>query len=235
MRRVTFLLLLALAACGQGNPEGFQSPTATVSPFTADVEILYPQDGSIIYSESLYAAGVVSESAQRFVLELVDADDTIITWTTIDAQPGEWEVELVHGYTGEPSEVIVRAVPDDAPDAGEYDTATILISDSSHRPEGSFGQITMPQDGVEVGGDLVLVAGMASGVPDNTLTVELLAEDGRLIHAESAKLVNPYLIDAVPWQVEIAPGDYIGPASIRAASSAGVLDEVDILVTQAAG
>lgn len=239
-RTVIWMLLMFLAAC-QGKSEDPAVPTdltATPAPFGTQVRINTPQDSTIVYAETLHITGTVTDSSQRFKLQLVDIDDQVITETIVDAQPGNWQVELVHGYTGDPSEIIIRAVPEDNA-AQPYDTVSILLSDISHRPNGIFGSITYPANGVEIGGDMLLIEGRASGAPENAITIELVGES--VIDSKTITLDNPNFVDDVPWQVELATNGYTGQATIQAYyispadGSRVVLDSVIVTVLTAAG
>lgn len=229
------ILLLFLAAC-QGDSN---QPSATEPPPAASITIDSPQDGTVVYAETLYITGQTGSTAQNLKIELVDIDDNVIAETTVNAQPGGWQIELPHGYTGDPSEVIVRAVNADAGSEQVYDSATILISDITHRPDGIFGSITYPANGIEVGGDMLLIEGRASGAPENTIIVELVGET--VIDSQVITLMNPYFVDEVPWQAELATNGYTGQATIQVYitspqdGSQVILDSIIVTVITAAG
>ncbi len=218
-------LILLFTACGGGsdssgsgfpeNDEGFEAPTPTNRPLQSAVVIDHPSDGTIIYAETLYITGRVSEVAQQFNIEVVDIDGNVIYTITVDSLPGEWQRELVHGYTGEPSEFILRVVPA-SPDATFeiYDSSAILLSDVNNRPAGIYGAITQPINGAQIGGDMILVSGRISGAAQ--VRVEVVTDTGDTLDTAEALMTNPYLLDEVIWQAEITLGNYIGQVTLLA-------------------
>lgn len=231
--------ILVLAACGgSSEPERSTSPTATMEAGTGAVDILLPQNGSIIYAEAIQISGRLDGAAQQFAIRLVTPDDETITETTLDTQPGDWSVELAHGYTGDPTEVEIQAVSS----AGDvYDAATILLSDVSNRIEGSFALIHLPLDGDTVGGDMIPVQGRASGIAGDQLTVELVDSSNTVIDTQIVTLNNPYVIDEVPWQADLALNEATGAATIRVSApdvESGEMIEYDriaVVLSEAAG
>jgi hypothetical protein len=236
-RSITALLLAAamifLTAC-----EAATSPTP--APPASPVDIVHPLEGTVIYAEMIYLSGTLQGEPLGFRLELIGTDDTIIAQTTLNEEPGNWQVELIHGYAGDPSEITIRAVADDDP-TQTYDTVTVFIADSDHRPPGSFGTIIEPAPDSGVGGDSILVQGTASGLFENEFILVLVAPDDSVIDEQFVLLSNPYFIDEVPWQAEFTGGDYTGPAEIRAYhidaqdGSENTLDSVNVIIGEAAG
>jgi len=235
---VTIILcMLLLTACGEDDPEGFGNPTDTSDPSASAVEITMPQSGSVIYAEAIQISGEVNGAAQQFDVRLVTLDETVIAETTVDSQPGSWSVELIHDYTGEPTEIEIRTAQAEQ----TYDSVSILLSDSSQRPDGTFGEVIIPADNTVLGGDSIPVEGRASGLPENQLTVELLNADGTVLDTQRITLQNPYFIDDVPWQTLVERGTYTGPATLRITyteATSGepvIIDEVSMTLTEAAG
>ena len=80
-----------------------------------------------------------------------------------------------------------------------------------------------------------------SGTPDYRLTVTLTAEDGRVLDTRITDDGNPYHIDEMPWQADLATGGYVGPAYIEVIAenpgdAAGIeIGRVHINIEQAAG
>lgn len=213
MRRVLLLFplmsLLFAAACATGGSGG---PTPTTPPFTSEVTLTRPQPGTVVYAESLSISGIVNgDDAQTLLIDLLVAGE-LLTQATIDADPGVWSLELPHTYSGEPA--VLELVVSPAGDAeGEYARIPLTVADIVHRPDGAFATIFLPQSGDTVGGDAIPVEGTASGM--DTLRVLLLADDDTILNEQSVALVNPFLVDEVPWQVELEPGDYTGAARIE--------------------
>ncbi len=230
------LVMLLLAACGGTG----DSQTASDAP---GVIIRQPVDGSAIYAPALYIAGS-SGQAQTFRVQISGDGGEVLAQATVEAAAGEWSLELVHNYTGEPIEAVIRAVPvtDAADDESEtiYSAVSVLLADLSYRPDGTRGRITVPADGDDMGGDVIPVAGLASGVADNAITLTLTAEDGRVLDTQTIAMRNPYLIDELGWEGTVSAGDYTGPATLTAlfpASEGGddASARVRINITGAAG
>jgi len=231
MRRMILALLLLLSAC---SPSALlPTPSPTPPALEGSVDILYPQDGSIIYSEALTLSGTAS--ASNFALKLVAPDEQVIAETTIQTQGDEWTVELIHNYAGEPIEVNILAVPVDATITTEYDIATILLAPLESRPEGTFGSITMPTEGDTVGGEMIQVSGMASGFAENTLSIALIGSDGTTVDSKNIALHNPYQIDDMPWTAELATNGYTGSAEIRIADGQNIISSITVTITAEAG
>ena len=229
------LIILLLAACGgDSDSEGFANPTATFEAGAATVNITAPPSGSIIYAESIRISGEVLGSPQAFSIRLLTPDEQVITETDVDAQPGEWQVELVHGFTGTPTEVEIMAT---GADGTVLDTSTVLLSDVSNRPEGSIATITLPLDGDTVGGDVIPVQGRASGIEGGLLTLQLVDSADNVIDSETMNLLNPFVIDDVPWQADLERRDATGSATIRllSADEANEFDRVAVTLSEAAG
>jgi hypothetical protein len=204
-------MLLVLTAC-DGTTGDAQSSTVTTA---GTVTITFPASGTVIYAESLYLAGQASGDApQSFRLEVVGTDDSVIASTQVDNASGDWQVELIHGYTGEPTEVTIQAVPLEG--EGLLASSSVLLSSIAYRPEGAYGFILLPGDGDTVGGDSIPVEGSVSGVFENTFTLVLLDSAENILDEQIITVFNPYFIDEVPYQADLAPGSYTGPAVIRA-------------------
>ncbi len=234
-------LALLITGCG-GEPQAASDTPAAPSaaPLTGAVDIEFPPDGAVIFAESLHLAGT-SAGVETFVIQLVDVNETIITATTITpAADGRWQTEVVHGYTGEPTEVNILALPA-ADDTRDYDIATIILTDISNRPQGVFGAIFSPFDGATVGGDTIEVTGTASGLFEGTMQLELTDVDGTLISTMVVTVFNPNLIDEIPWTADLPTSGYLGEATIRAYSvdmadgSEDLIGQVTITLTDAAG
>jgi hypothetical protein len=233
------IMIVFLAACGGG---GGAEDNGGSTSFNGEVDIVFPSNGTVIYAEAITVSGTMfGADQQTFTVELIDPDDAVIASADVQTQEGDWSVEIPHNYTGDPSEVTVRAVPSGEVE-GEYDSATILLSNASLRPEGTFGTITAPLEGDVVGGDSILIEGTASGLFENTLIVEMVLPEGTVLAEQILTVNNPYFIDEVPWQAELAfSDDYTGPASIRAYYTSADegseidLDQVGVMVEVAAG
>jgi hypothetical protein len=183
------------------------------------VEITYPLDGTIVYSELLYVSGTATDIPNKtFLIRLVGADDQKIVEAAV--QPGEdgsWTVELAHGYNGEPMEMALLALPavEDVSNESDYAIHQIVVAAQSYRPQGSFGSITSPSEGGTVGGESFEVTGTVSGVFENTFILALMGEDGTEIDMKPVTMLNPYFLDEVPWVAELETNGYTGSAVIE--------------------
>ncbi|MDQ7027342.1 MAG: hypothetical protein Q9P01_08290 [Anaerolineae bacterium] len=236
------LLNLILAACQSTPQQGEVTVLPTVPTIQGTVNITTPANGSIIYAESLWLAGESDNVPDDgFKIRVVTAEDELLAETTVQPQNGQWLIELVHGYTGDPTEVLVYALPVDERITQDYDIATILISSLEQRPEGVFGQILSPQNNDTPGGDEILVVGSASGVFENQFTLAMFQPDGTEISSVGVTMTNPYFVDDMVWEASLPTNGYTGPATIRA-FTIDILDnreislgEVDVMVSRIAG
>jgi hypothetical protein len=177
------------------------------------VSIDYPQDGTVIYAEEVSLSGK-STGVGQFRIELVNPDNKVIAGETVTpGADGKWSLQLKHGYTGEPTEITLAARPVSGGD--DYDERTIALAGAQYRPQGTFGTILEPGEGGTAGGDEISVSGSASGVFENTLTVEL-SGGGKVISQQNVTLVNPGVVDEVPWIVSLPTNGYTGPAQLIA-------------------
>lgn len=238
-RVIMILILLTLfTACATIPSATDTPPTPTLS---GSVDILFPQDGTIIYSELIYLAGTAQQTpTEGFRLRLLDAEENIIAETTVQPQDGEWSVELAHNYTGDPTEVIISASPLDTALASDYDVASVVLSTLENRPEGVYASILAPLEGESVGGDFIEISGTASGVFENTIVVRL-ENASDTISQQIVTLTNPYFIDEVPWTASLPTQGASGPVTVRVLAQDAnsgqdiTLSEVNISIGGAAG
>jgi hypothetical protein len=243
------LALLALSACSLTTDES-PAPTTPVPPtetLTGTVNIEYPLDGTIVYSEVLYVSGTASGvPGDEFSLRVLGDNDEILAQWIVQLQPadeGRWTAELVHGYAGQPVEAHIVALPVDtdfpAPATNTYDSVLVALLHHSSRPADLRGSISSPNEDATISGATVFVSGTASGIFENTFTVSLLDEDGDEISSQIVTVVNPYFIDEVPFSVELPTNGYTGPAQIRAFTHSAedgseiLIGSVNITVTEA--
>lgn len=238
---IAALLLLLAAACGPGQPEA--TPTPTAPALTGSVAILLPASGAIIYSEVLNVSGTANSLPNnQFTLQLENIDGDTVNQSVITvAENGNWEVELTHGYSGEPSEFTILALPTNGATSDDYDAASVVIAGNSYRPEGTFGSIISPADGSTIGGDSVEVTGTASGLFENEFVLALVDSNGNEVSRQNVTVYNPNFIDDMPWTAELATAGYLGSATIRAFAISArdgseiPLDSVSVTVSDAAG
>ena len=220
MRNLILLAaLFVLGACGSSKSPSSTTPAPTdIPPLTGSVSITTPESGSVVYSEVMFVSGTASDlPGNQFTLELVAPDDSIIAQSpVVVGSDGSWSIEIPHGYNGEPIEVIVQAVPENAQPTEIYDAKLIAMAAQSYRPEGTFGSISFPLDGLEIGGDSIEVQGTASGLFEGSFILELDDANGNVIDSHPETTANPYYIDEVPWVSSLATNGYTGAAVIRA-------------------
>lgn len=239
-----FALALLLTACASPGSTA-QAPAAAADGAHAGgaVRIVYPQAGASLYAEVMCVSGTAQGvPSGRFVLRVVGPDGEIISSHTVEArQDGGWQVELLHGYSGEPIEVIVEAVAANLADQHLYDAVTVMMAGIQHRPALLTGGVRYPEPGTRVGGDVIAVEGAFSGIQGNAFWLALAAADGRVLDERQVQLHNPYHVDLMPWSAELATNGYVGPAEVRAfvrdanGAAARELDSVAVVIVQEAG
>jgi hypothetical protein len=240
MRALTLVILLTLilSAC-----QSTAEPTTTPEPtLQGTVNITTPISGSVIYAESLWIEGNAENvPADGIKIRVVTAEDTLLAETTVQPEAGKWQVEVVHGYTGDPTEVSIYAMSPDEQVMQEYDIETVMIAPLNMRPDGVYGMILSPQDGDTPGGDEIPVIGSASGVFENQFTLALEQPDGTEISTVHVTMMNPYFIDEMLWEASLPTNEYTGPAIIRAYAlstedgSEIPLGQVEVMVSRVAG
>lgn len=236
--------ILLLAACSGDSPAApTTTPTAPVAA-TGAVDITFPQSGAVIYAESVTISGtaLIDPAIEQFRLQIITPSDEILSDTVVDvSSDGSWSTEIIHGYTGDPIETLIMALPIDESLTGDYDIESVVISSIDNRPDGVFGMIMAPANDSSVGGDEIQVSGTASGLFEGTLLVTLEQPDGTPITEEVLTVFNPGIIDEVIWSADIETAGFTGSAVIRihyqdAATGDDVtLDSVDITLTTTAG
>jgi hypothetical protein len=218
------LIIVLFAACTPADNNAPPVPTATAG-LSGSVDIVYPLDGSTVYAESLSLRGTAQGLANNtFTLEVVGVDDEIIARSSVTATDGQWAVEPESDLTSE-----LR-----------YDVGTVVLAGISYRPEGTFGSITSPAPNSTVGGEIVPVNGLASGLFEGTLLVGMYGADGTEISRVVLTIGDQYY-NLVPWLAELPTNAYIGLAEIRAfyeQASDGkpvIIASIQVTVTQEAG
>lgn len=215
---VLTVLMLFLSACSTGDaPQGQVQVVPTSETLQGAVDITFPMSGSIIYAETIILQGTASDIPEEgFQIQLITPDDSIISEATIQPDDdGNWFVEIVHEYTGDPSEVTIIAKPSASGSTFDYDIESILLAILDNRPDGVFGSIISPTEGTVIGGDFMLVSGRASGLFENMFSLILENTEGEVITEIGVSLNNPNFIDDMHWEAELPRNDFIGNSVIR--------------------
>jgi hypothetical protein len=182
--------------------------TANLPP---QIALISPREGAIIYSEALHVRGT-STIPTVFQVDLL-VDDQLIASGLSQPADQDWAVEIHHAYAGDPTEANLR-VSD--PQTGDvYQEVVILLSQIAERPEGVWGVVMSPTTGADIGGDFVVVQGRVSGVFDETIIVKLMDDRQTIFDQHTITVHNPYHVDDMPFQVELAIHHTIGLAVVQ--------------------
>ena len=234
---ILFAIIAVLSSCGTNFPA--ETPMPTEPSLIGRVDIASPQLGSIIYAELLFASGSI-QGVDAFQLRVETVDGDVLYDAKITGIDGHWRREIVHGYSGEPIEAVIRAKSANSQVKSVYDEVPILISSLAYREEGIIGKILFPTEQQTVGGDSIQVTGTASSIPDNRLSLMLRYDDG-LLDKQIIALDNPYQIDERVWSADLLTNGYLGEAFIDIAytdpetDSEEVLDTISIIIGSVAG
>lgn len=120
------LVVLTLAAC---NP---------ASNAAHSVTIIAPQQDAVVYDEVLSVIGTTDRGAARFRL-LLQRDGVVEQQVEVVSDPqGQWMVELLHGYAGQPTPYELVALPPADPTVAQtpqpLTVRRILLAASAYRP-----------------------------------------------------------------------------------------------------
>lgn len=239
--RITILSLI-IACCAACAPAANPAVTVfpTQPPLQGSVTITHPQNGNIIYAEALYVAGTAANIPNEgFRLRVTSALDEEIADVTVQPEGEDWSLEIVHQYTGDPTEMTIVALPLTGTVDNAYAITSAAIAPLTTRPEGTFGTILQPNPASVVGGDVLLVVGTVSGLPGDEARLILAQPDGTPISEVPIIIDHPYAIDEVLWEVNIETNSYTGPALLMLAydeAEASVeLGRVEITLSIVAG
>jgi len=207
------LILLTITACSSSDAPTFS--TNTPAPLTGFVEFAPHLQNAVFYSEVLNLSGTAQDMVNdRFRIRVINALDEVIAETVVTVQDEQWEVSLVHGYTGEPMQLNIFALPENTQFVGDYALLTTIISDLEYRPDGLYGAILYPLADDVVGGDQIEVYGTLSGT-SQPAWVQLVIDDEVISEFETT-YQNTTRVDEMWWETElILPTDYAGPATLK--------------------
>lgn len=233
--RLLILALILLAACQPTVTTPLPTALPTTIPLEGSVTIDLPAAGTLIYSESVRISGTASGLPDdQFALVLTASEEQALARVTIPVEDGQWQIDLLHGYNDVPSEVIIAAYPLSDAQSDPYDLHIVAMAALEHRPEGTYGFLTL--ESTSLGGGIMPVRGIASGLGDAPLIVRLLTATGDLISETSVLIDDPSGVNEVPWTAELARNDYVGPAELLLLSaSEEALDSQAVTIEAAAG
>lgn len=232
------ILMLVFAACSS-------APAATPTPaLVSEVQFFVPQPGTIVFSPTLHLNGTASNlPADGFRLLVTTAEDATLADQVIQPDAnGNWSAEVANTITTDPIEVTVSALPADASILGDYEIVSVVFAPESARvQEGVYGMIFAPFDGDTVGGELIPLAGAASGLFEGTLQLALIDEAGATAAQVTITTMSSDPLDEVLWAADLPTNGYLGTATIEAFYTSAkdgekvILDSVNVTIGDAAG
>ena len=129
------LLVLSFTACIASSEQDNATGTSSPEPLIGTVDITFPMSGAIIYSETLYLSGTANNiPSEGFRIELIAPDESVIAATLVQTDSDTWVTEIVHEYSGDPTEVTIVAKGLDENSPLDYDIESILLSSLAQRP-----------------------------------------------------------------------------------------------------
>lgn len=236
LRSILGVLALLLAAACTPTPSATQ-PTDTFETF---VTIESPRIGTVIYSGTIYVAGTTNESMNdAFQIEVITGNSDVIARSIVTPIDGQWDVQLPHAYTGDPTEITIIASVSDGETSAELDLASAVLSPIGNRPDGIYGWILQPANGDTAGGEQIPVFGVVSGPGMQEIIVTLGMGDEE-ISRTSLAIDYPNKLDEIPWQLDLLTDNRTGPVQITLGyidenGTFIVLDEVELVLTAVAG
>ena len=236
LRSILGVLALLLAAACTSTPSATQ-PTNTFETF---VTIESPRIGTVIYSGTIYVAGTTNDSMNdAFQIQVITGNGDIIAESTVTPIDGQWDVQLPHAYTGDPTEITIIASVSDGETFAELDLASAVLSPISNRPNDHYGLILQPTNNDTAGGEQIPVFGIVSGpgIQEIIVTLSMGEEE---ISRTTAAVDYPNKLDEIPWQVDLLTDNRTGPDQVTLAyedetGNFAVLDEVELVLTAIAG
>lgn len=227
LRLLSFLVVLVLAACTPA-----EVATATLS---------FPKLGTVYYADVVTVTGMARGLVQEGLdVRLLGEDGAVLAQVRLFPPDGAWEARLPVAPPSAPTLLTVALY---APaTAKPYATAEALLAPLSLRPQdATYASQLSFTDGDTIGGEQVLIAGMASGVPNNRLLVGLQDANGNLLQQDEVVLMAFNALDEVPFTLEMRLVGYRGSATLTLSAfdpttnTLRLLDSVAVVVGEAAG
>jgi len=207
---------------------------------TLSVKLDTPAQGTVVYASSLTVSGQ-TEGVGSAVMVYVEPSILTPTFTGYSYAPevvdGRFSVDFIPAYDGPPLQMVVRVygVSDVERETLKAES-TFILATVAERPAGMYVDVLTPQPGDEAGGDVIGVSGRASGVVGGVLTVVLVDSNAAVMDTQTVTLQTANLLDDVPWQANLKPGDGKGNAIIRVIGADGtVYQTIPVILSSAAG
>jgi hypothetical protein len=227
--RVRFWFVLVLLAVGACSP-----------PEVTSAELTFPSLGTVYYADVVTITGVARGLVNDGLdVRLLDEDGTVLARVRLFPPDGVWEARLPVSPPNEPMLVTVGLY---VTDNATYATAKAMLAPLSLRPSApAYASVLSLSEGETLGGEQVLVAGMASGVPNNRLLVSLQDANGSLLQQDEVMLTAFNALDEVPFALDMRLAGYRGSAVLTLSALDPItnelllLDSVAVVVGEAAG
>lgn len=207
---------------------------------TLTVTLETPAPGAVVYASTLTVTGRTEGFASAVWVEAVPLEPSATFTGYREAAPlvdGRFTLQFIPAYDGVPVPMAVRVYAvTDAERQTPKAEAEFTLASSAERPDGVYVDVLSPQTGDEAGGDLIRVEGRASGVPSGALVVELVDSNGQTLDSQTVTLRAANLLDDVPWQAALNPGEVAGSAIINVRGADGTpYQTVPVTLSAAAG
>lgn len=221
-------IVLVLAACvPQAAPQ--LSPTAAVG----EVMIAVPAEGTVYYGNLVTVRGTARDlPPDGFDLRLLLNEESLAQVRVVPID-GQWsalipvDARAVGVLTVQAESISVERV---------YATAMAVKGQAQDRPPAEvYGLIFSPAPDDVMGGEQIVVRGVASGVGEGALTLTLTDERGREV--QQVRVLMPTLepLDEVPFQAEMLTGNGAGRYTLTLRFEGQALDEVTFFLGEIAG
>jgi hypothetical protein len=167
---------------------------------------------------------------------VVTANEVEIARSRVLVHEAVWQVDLLHGYNGVTVETTIAALSSDPALTEAYDRTLIAVGGLAYRPDGSMARMTSNTNEGTLGGDIIRVEGMASGLAQNQLVVRLLTPEDGLISESIISVNNPFVVDEMPWSADLSREEFTGAAVLELSDLSGqILESQSVTVESAAG
>lgn len=202
-------------------PSATTLPTATPDPGQADgraeeeILILAPGNGSVVTSPITVRGEAEPTFEQTLVVRLVtmEGEELLLTPTTIQSDLGErgsYEVELAFEVSGVvPAMIQIFATSPKDGGITHLNSVNVRLSENGpavinvEEDRNETIEILSPAANATISGGTVLVQGFGLAIFEQTLVVDLLDEEGRVLAREPLIVQAPDLGIPGPFEVEL--------------------------------